>query len=185
MRKHGFSIIVLVLLAASLAAAPAHAADSCYQQSSLVFFQQVVELVSSGRDTQLDCWVLRLRLRGAGTPQGNAMICKGNACSPQLPQREGIYWADSSPWNQNILRVTRMENLSCTDVTFCVQPIDPAETILVDFYALFEEGYFLGSPTYRPRWSHGLADLSALEGNKSHCLDNDPPPQRVEGSICL
>ncbi len=184
MGKLGSSLIVLLLFAIALPA-PARAVDSCYQQSNLLFFQQVVELVSSERNLALDCWVLRLRLRGAGSPEGNGMICKGNACSPQLPLREGIFWSEASSWNQNILRVSRVENLSCTDVTFCVEPVDPAETMLIDFVAFFEEGYFLPPTTYRPRWSHGVADLSALQSNKSHCLDNDPPPQRPNGSICL
>jgi hypothetical protein len=145
----------------------------------------VAELVSWERNQQIDCWLLRFRLRGGpGSPQGNAMICKGNGCSPQLPLREGFYWLQASPINDNIKSVRVVESLSCTDVTFCVAPTLPTETMLVDFVAFFEEGYFLPPTTWRPRWSHGVIDLSSVDGNKSHCQD-DGAPQRVLGSICL
>lgn len=169
------------LLTAWLAAAPAQAADSCYQRSSLLFFQQVVEIVSSERNATLGCWVLRLRLRGGRTsPPGHAMICGGNACSPHLDLRDGIYWWASSSANQNILSVSRLENGSCTDVSFCIVPKDSGETMLIDFIALYEEGYFLSPNTYRPRWSDGVADLSSLDGTKSHCQDGEP-----RGAVCL
>ena len=185
MRKPGFSLLLACLLATGSVAAPARAADSCYQPSDLRFFDDVVELVSWERNPQLDCWLLRLRLRGGpSSPQGHAMICKGNACSSQLPLHEGIYWWKTSPMNDNVKSVSVVESRSCTDVTVCVAPNTPTETMLVDLVAFFEEGYFLPPFTWRPRWSHGLIDLSSVDGNKSHCQD-DGPPQRVLGSVCL
>jgi hypothetical protein len=186
MRKPGFSLVIACLLATGSVAAPARAVDSCYQKSNLSFFEHVVELVAWERNSQLDCWLLRFRLRGGPTsPEGHAMICKGNACSPDLDLREGISWWAASSANLNIRSVSRMENGSCTDVTFCVTPNAPTETMLVDFVAFFEEGYYLPPSTWKPRWSHGLIDLSAIEGNKSHCQDDDPPPLRLQGAVCL
>ena len=186
MRKPGFAFVIACLLAVWPAPAPARAADSCYQESNLSFFEHVVELVAWEKNQQLDCWVLRLRLRGgSASPEGHAMICKGNGCSPNLDLREGIYWWAASPANENVRSVSRMQNGGCTDVTFCVTPNVPTETMLVDFVAFFEEGYFLPPSTWRPRWSRGLIDLSAMEGNKSHCQDDDAPPLRLQGAVCL
>ncbi len=180
-------LATLCLLALGPAAAPAQATESCYQPSNLHFFEDVVELVSWERNQVADCWLVRMRLRGGPeSPQGHAMICKGNACSPQLPLHEGIYWRQASPANENIRSVSVVENRSCTDVTFCIAPFDQTETMLIDFIAFFEEHYFLPPTTFRPRWSHGLIDLSSMDGNKSHCQDDGQPrPQQVQGSICL
>jgi len=186
-KLRAFSLATLCFLTISLPAAHAQAAGSCaYQKSNLLFFSQVVELVEWEKNQQLDCWILRLRLLGGpDSPGGNAMVCKGNVCSERLPLREGIFWWEASSLNENIRSVSVVEDESCTDVTFCVTPREPTETMVIDFIAFFEEGYFLAPPAWRPRWSHGVADLSALEGNKSHCQDDDPPPHRVAGSVCL
>jgi hypothetical protein len=163
---------------ATLTAAPAQAAGSCYLESDLAFFQQVVELVSSERKPALGCWVVRLRLRKI--PEGHAMACGVNACSTRPELTEGIYWWEGSPANENIGRVVRVENGSCTDVSFCIVPQDPTETSLIDFAALYEEGYHIPPITSRPRWNHGAIDLSSLDGLKSHCQDGEP-----RGAICL
>lgn len=178
-------VAITLLLALHPTPAPAQTFDSCYQPSNLLFFQDVVELVSWDQDAQRGCWVLRLRLRGAGSPQGHAMICNGNACSPQLLLTERIYWQKASPISRNVWRVTWEDNGSCTDVSFCVEPVDPNQPMLVDFAAYFEEGYFQSpQPTWRPRWSQGYVDLSALfDRTKNHCQGDGAP--RTGGSICL
>lgn len=181
MGKPRICLAIACLLGLGAAAAPARAAGSCYQHSDLLFFQQVVEIVEHGRDLAQGCWHVRLRLRGKSSPQGHAMICGGNACDPRLGIHEGIYWWESSEANDNVLRVLSVEHGSCTDVSFCIVPKDVRETMLIDFAALFEEGYFLSPPpAWRPRWSDGVIDLSSLDGLKSHCQDGEP-----RGAICL
>jgi hypothetical protein len=39
------------------------------------------------------------------------------------------------------------ENGSCADVSFCIVPKSEKETLLIDFAALYEEGYYLGPVT--------------------------------------
>jgi hypothetical protein len=179
MRKPKTLLVIACLLALG-PAMPARAVGSCYQRSDLDFFQQVVEIVEAWPDSPRGCWHVRLRLRGRTSPQGHAMICGGNACDPSLPLREGVYWRDGSPLNENIYRVIREENGSCTDVSFCIVPQSASDTLLIDFAALFEESYFLSSPRWQPRWSGGAIDLSSLDGTKSHCQDGEPL-----GAVCL
>jgi hypothetical protein len=65
-------------------------------------------------------------------------------------------------------------------VSFCIVPKSEKETLLIDFAALHEEGYYLPPTILRPRWSDGVIDLSSMDGTKSHCQDGEP-----RGAICL
>ena len=180
MRKPKTFLTIVCLLALG-SAVPARAAGSCYQESALPFYQEVVQIVDYGVDDELGCWLVRLRLRGKRTPQGHAMICEGNACEPHRGLLEGIYWWEAAEANENIALVIPKQNGSCTDVSFCIVPKDVTETMLIHFVAFFEEGYFQSSPpTWSPRWSDGVIDLSSLDGSKSHCQDGDP-----RGAVCL
>jgi hypothetical protein len=169
-----------LLVAAWLAAAPAHAASGCYQQSDLKMFEEVVEVVAAEPIQDLGCWHVRLRLQsGRKNPFGHAMLCGENACHSGAEPVDGIFWHSRSPRNQNVGQVIRVENSSCTDVSFCVVPADKSEVMWVDFVALFEESYFVPPYVFRPRWSQGLIGLSSFDG-RSHCQDGEP-----RGSICL
>ncbi|HWM93424.1 MAG TPA: hypothetical protein VN493_21870 [Thermoanaerobaculia bacterium] len=171
---------VALLVAVWLAAAPAHAESGCYQKSDLSMFAEVVEVVAAEQMKDLGCWHLRLRLRGGpADPFGHAMICGGNGCRSGSDLVEGIYWLDRSPRNRNVGQVIRVENRSCTDVSFCVAPADESEVMWVDFVALFEESYFVPPTALRPRWSQGLVGFSSFDG-RSHCQDDER-----RGSICL
>jgi hypothetical protein len=172
--------LAVCFVLACLTAVPTEAAGQCYQESALPFFQKVVTFVSGTRDAARGCWNVRLRLLGPASPQGHAMFCGRNACDPRLEPNEGIYWWHGSPNNENIRQVLRTENGHCGDVSFCIVPNDLSETMLIDFIALYEESYFLPPSTYRPRWSHGVIDLSSLDETKSHCQDGEP-----RGAICL
>jgi hypothetical protein len=173
-------LIPYLVIACLVAASAPALGQQCYQESDLAFFQGVVTLVSGTRDLARGCWDVRLRLRGPATPQGHAMFCGSNACGSPRDPGEGIYWWHGSPRNENIKQVLRKENGHCGDVSFCVMPSDISETLLIDFIALYEEGYFLPPTTFRPRWSSGVIDLSSLDESKSHCQDGDP-----RGAICL
>jgi hypothetical protein len=176
MRRIASCLAALLLLLLAPAAAPGQAGGSCYQPSNLVFFQEVVEVVAAERRAALGCWVVRLRLRTS--PQAHAMFCDRRSCAANLGITEGIYWWGSSPVNENIERVLRVENGSCTDVSFCIVPEDEGETSLIDLAAIYQEA---DPPAAgQPRWNHGVIDLSSLDGLKSHCQDGEP-----RGAVCL
>ena len=171
-----------LLAAAWLAAAPAHAANGCYQQSDLKLFEQVVEVVAAEPIKDLGCWHVRLRLQsGRENPFGHAMLCGENACRSGAGPVDGIFWHSQSPRNQNVEDVIRVEHRSCTDVSFYIVHQDESEVIWVDFVALFEESYFVPPNVFRPRWSQGLMGLGSFDG-RSHCQDDDVVKF---GAICL
>lgn len=178
MRRIASCLTALLLLLLAPAAAPGQAGGSCYQPSDLVFFQEVVEIVAAERNAALGCWVVRLRLRTS--PQAHVMLCGGHSCATDPGKTEGIYWWKSSPVNENIERVTRVENGSCADVSFCIVPKDEGEPSLIDFAAIYQEEARPLSASYQPRWNHGVLDLSSLDGLKSHCQDGEP-----RGAVCL
>lgn len=108
------------------------------------------------------------------------MACKIDVCGAPSPRPEGIHWWQAAVGNENIKSVTPVENGSCTDVSFCIQPHDVSETMLITFVALYGENWSIPPSTYRPRWNDGVIDLSSLDNTKSHCQDSDP-----RGAICL
>lgn len=177
MRRIASCLAALLLLTlAPAAAAPGQAGDSCYEPSDLDFFQEVVEVAAAERNAALGCWVVRLRLRTS--PRAHAMLCGSHSCAVDPGKTEGIYWWRSSPVDENIERVTRVENGSCADVSFCIVPKDEGEPSLIDFAAIYQEA--TQPATYKPRWNHGVLDLSSLDGLKSHCQDGEP-----RGAVCL